>query len=301
MPFYVNACDELGIEVLPPDVNESQVDFAVVEGKIRFGLNAVKNVGEATLPRDRRGARGGRPVRVDLGLHRARRPVGREQARARVARQVRRARLHRRVADGHARASSSRRSPTARSSSSRPAARPGLDLRPRRRRPADVGARTTPSIPEGEFEKAELLRMEKESLGLYVSEHPLSAIRDQLRRKTDAHARRARAPARRRDRPRRRHRRRRAKRLTTKKGEPMVFVQLEDVTGSVEVVVFNSTYAAARELLRRGRRARRQGPRRPQAAGRDEADRARGRRRSRRCRSGARCGSRSTRAAPRPA
>src|SRR4029079_16396450 len=32
VPFYVAACDELGIEVLPPDVNESQVDFAVVEG-----------------------------------------------------------------------------------------------------------------------------------------------------------------------------------------------------------------------------------------------------------------------------
>src|ERR1043165_2768412 len=44
--FYVNACHELGIEVLPPDVNESAIDFAVVEGKIRFGLNAVKGVGE---------------------------------------------------------------------------------------------------------------------------------------------------------------------------------------------------------------------------------------------------------------
>src|SRR3954469_17023843 len=46
VPFYVNACHELGIEVLPPDVNTSHLDFAVVEGKIRFGLNAVKNVGE---------------------------------------------------------------------------------------------------------------------------------------------------------------------------------------------------------------------------------------------------------------
>ena len=46
VPFYVNACHELGIEVLPPDVNESQIDFAVVGGKIRFGLNAVKGVGE---------------------------------------------------------------------------------------------------------------------------------------------------------------------------------------------------------------------------------------------------------------
>src|SRR5471030_773555 len=46
VPIYVNACHELGIEVLPPDVNVSQVDFAVVDGKIRFGLNAVKGVGE---------------------------------------------------------------------------------------------------------------------------------------------------------------------------------------------------------------------------------------------------------------
>src|SRR5258708_3742862 len=46
VPIYVHACHELGIEVLPPDVNESQVDFAVVGGKIRFGLNAVKGVGE---------------------------------------------------------------------------------------------------------------------------------------------------------------------------------------------------------------------------------------------------------------
>ena len=47
VPFYVNACHEMAIEVTPPDVNASQVDFAVVEGKIRFGLNAVKNVGES--------------------------------------------------------------------------------------------------------------------------------------------------------------------------------------------------------------------------------------------------------------
>jgi DNA polymerase III subunit alpha len=39
------------------------------------------------------------------------------------------------------------------------------------------------------------------------------------------------------------------KQLTTRKGDPMVFVQLDDVTGGAEVVVFNSVYAAARELL----------------------------------------------------
>src|SRR5438876_5032440 len=46
VPFYVNACREIGIEVLPPDVNSSQCDFAVVEGQILFGLNAVKNGGD---------------------------------------------------------------------------------------------------------------------------------------------------------------------------------------------------------------------------------------------------------------
>src|SRR4029077_17446822 len=49
-----------------------------------------------------------------------------------------------------------------------------------------ASARHHASIPDGEFEKAERLRLEKEILGLYVSEHPLSAIRDQLRRRTDS-------------------------------------------------------------------------------------------------------------------
>src|SRR2546428_55858 len=59
VPYYVNACHELGIEVLPPDVNESQTDFAVVEGKIRFGLNAVKNVGDSAARAIVRARQGG--------------------------------------------------------------------------------------------------------------------------------------------------------------------------------------------------------------------------------------------------
>ena len=47
-PFYLNACRLTGLEVLPPDVNESEQDFAPVssgEPKIRYGLSAVRNVG----------------------------------------------------------------------------------------------------------------------------------------------------------------------------------------------------------------------------------------------------------------
>ena len=102
VPLYVNACAEMGIEVEPPDVNVSQTDFAVVEGKIRFGLNAVKNVGEgAAAALSPRADRAGPSVAV--GIDRARADDGREQARARVADHVRCAGLDRRVAERHAR------------------------------------------------------------------------------------------------------------------------------------------------------------------------------------------------------
>jgi DNA polymerase III subunit alpha len=39
----------MGIEVLVPDVNESGMDFTVRDGRIRFGLSAVRNVGEGVV------------------------------------------------------------------------------------------------------------------------------------------------------------------------------------------------------------------------------------------------------------
>src|SRR5262249_25884765 len=104
-----------------------------------------------------------------------------------------------------------------------------------------------PPIPAGEFDKPELLRLEKETLGLYVSEHPLQAVREQLRRKTDATLAEL-------ERRRGGEDRTRGgivsevKPVTAKRGEPMVFLALDDVTGTAEAVVFNSTYANAREL-----------------------------------------------------
>ncbi len=44
--LYIQECKRLGIEILPPDINESYGKFTVIDGKIRFGLLAVKNVGE---------------------------------------------------------------------------------------------------------------------------------------------------------------------------------------------------------------------------------------------------------------
>ena len=255
VPLYVNACREMGIEVLPPDVNESQCDFAVVEGHIRFGLNAVKNVGDSAARAIIAAREEGGAVRVALGVHRARRPGDRQQARARVARQVRRARLDRRAPEGHARAARGG-ARVGRPPPRRPAVGPGLDLRYRHRRRGGTGAEAPPGHPARRARQARAARDGEGELGLYVSEHPLQGIAEQLRRKTDCRLTEV-------------ERRRDGevvtvggliagvKQLTTKKGEPMVFLQLEDVTGGAEVVVFNSVYAQCRELLEQDRDRRR--------------------------------------------
>lgn len=46
---YINECAEMGIKVLPPDINESDLIFSAVKGDIRFGLSAIRNVGEQAV------------------------------------------------------------------------------------------------------------------------------------------------------------------------------------------------------------------------------------------------------------
>jgi len=237
VPFYVNACHELGIEVLPPDVNESQVDFAVVGGKIRFGLNAVKGVGEGA-------AKAIITARTDGPFENIWDFVGR----------VSTSDANRRVVEALVKCGAI--------PGSRKAALDVLDRavgaaaeRELRKDQVSIfdfddeqssGSYYEPLSTE-EYEKNELLRLEKEVLGLYVSEHPLSGIRDQLRRKTGATIAEL-------------ERRRDGeivtvggivsalKHMTTKRGDQMVFMRLDDITGGTECMVFNSTYDKAREL-----------------------------------------------------
>ena len=49
MVLYIGECREMGIRVLPPDVNQSDMFFTVVGDSIRFGLAAIKNVGEGAV------------------------------------------------------------------------------------------------------------------------------------------------------------------------------------------------------------------------------------------------------------
>jgi DNA polymerase III subunit alpha len=239
VPFYVNACDEMGIEVLPPDVNESQLDFAVVEGKIRFGLSAVKNVGEPAARAIIRAREEGGPFasiwefceRVDPQASNKRALESLVKCGALDS--------TRSTRKGMLDALEAALSHGARAQTDRLLGQSSLFGEEEKLENVPISAE--------EFEKAELLRLEKEVLGLYVSEHPLHSIRDQLRRKTDCSLA---------DVERRRDGEvvtvggivSAVKHLTTKKGEPMVFMRLDDVTGGAEVVVFNSVYAQSREL-----------------------------------------------------
>jgi DNA polymerase-3 subunit alpha len=244
VPFYVNACHELGIDVLPPDVNESQTDFAVVGGKIRFGLNAVKGVGELACRTIIRAREEGGPFesiwdfteRVDPSVVNKRALESLVKCGALPGSRMGMLQvLEQALAYGQ------------KQQADRLAGQGSIFDGLFGESAEKASEKHHPHVPSGEFEKPDLLRLEKETLGLYVSEHPLSALRGELRAKTDATLAEL-------------ERRRdgenvtvggiisEVRQLTTKRGEQMVFLRLDDATGGVDCVVFSTAYAAASDL-----------------------------------------------------
>jgi len=237
----------MGIRVLPPDVNESYENFTVVTDAIRFGLAAVKNVGlgavEAIL--QARKADGPYTSLTDLVERVDPRAVNRRvlesliKAGALDSMGVPRALMLQTLDDimgGAQRALRARES-----------GQTGL---------FDLGGATPPPepaeavIPVEEFSKEELLAMEKEMLGLYISDHPLRHVHDTLAARVNAAL----------------HQLMDVpdktlvtvggiitgvKRTTTKGGSAMAFVTLEDLTGSCEVIIFPKTYEQVHFLLKR--------------------------------------------------
>ena len=177
VPFYVNQCREMGIEVLPPDVNTSDVEFTVVEGKIRFGMNAVKGVGVGAIEAIIRAREEGEPfasvfdfcARVDA-----------QMANKRVLEALIRAGAF--DSTGDPRRGMLEVLPLAMSDGERKrkdAANGQGDLFGGMAADAE-GGHPRPTVPRTEWDQTTLLRFEKEALGLYVSAHPLQGLREQL-------------------------------------------------------------------------------------------------------------------------
>src|SRR5205823_7031136 len=63
VPFFVAQAEQMGISILPPDVNLSDHEFVVVDGNIRFGLDAVKGIGFAAVEAIKHARQEGGPFR----------------------------------------------------------------------------------------------------------------------------------------------------------------------------------------------------------------------------------------------
>ena len=263
VPFFVSQAEQMGISILPPDVNLSDHEFVVVDGNIRFGLDAVKGVGYQAVEAIKR-ARGdydppggGRVPFLNLFDFCSRvdsRAVNKKAIEALIkcgalgsTGATRKGML---MILEQAQGAGQKAQQDAQIGQSSIFDLVGVDDAGG----ADTdggGGFVTPShapIPAVEFDRAELLAAEKESIGLFISAHPLKEVRAALRARVDC--------------PLSDLADRRdgdwvlvggmiteTKKIRTKKGDPMMFATLDDLEGSVELLVFGNALTAAGEVL----------------------------------------------------
>ena len=240
--YFIEECRKQGIKILPPDINRSGLSFSVEEASIRFGLAGVKNVGEGAIESILK-ARGDGDFqslvdfceRIDMRL---------------VNKRV----LESLIKCGALDSTGWKRSQLLAVSEQ------AVDLAVSRQKDKANGQMglfgddSDQSFQElippamAELPKPQILAMEKEMTGFFVTGHPLDEYREQLKgvypigtllstectdNQTVQIAGIVTA----------------AKRIPTKNGETMCFVTLEDFTGYVEVIVFPRIFERAGPLL----------------------------------------------------
>jgi DNA polymerase-3 subunit alpha len=233
-------CRARNIDVLPPDINRSREDFAIVEGGIRFGLAAVKNVGAKAVELivQERAADGEFKSLQDLcdrvaGLQDVNRRVVESLVRCGACDALgERNQLLMNLDDAIARAESARRD-----RASGQVSLFGEEV--------VSEANLRPAEPMSDEER---LRQEKELLGLYLSDHPLRRIAAELARLTDAQAVEVTSELQDTE-VRVGGLVREVRRVVTRKGQIMAYAQLEDLTGPLDVILFPRVYEQYRQLF----------------------------------------------------
>ena len=268
LPLYLHTCRTMGITVLPPDVNASALDFAPTGGgaqrdggtrdagagvgQIRFGLSAVRNVGEPVV----------------AAIVAARQSAGAYTSFADFCAKVDATVLNKRTLESLIKAGAFE----SLGSHGQPHPRKGLLLAfeavaeqalARKRAEAEGqfslfdglggGARQPAAledvaVPAVEFDRSEKLAAEREMLGLYVSDHPLLGLERLLAELAPGSIPEVVAGAGGGSVTLAGIFTNKAKKFT-RKGEPYVTGTLEDLQGGIEMIAFPSVYAAAGALL----------------------------------------------------
>jgi len=240
VPFFAARCEEMGIEILAPDVNSSEHEFTVVDGNIRFGLDAVKGLGFQAVEAIKRARDEGGEFsslwdfceRVD-------------------ARAVNRAAIEALIKCGaFGSTGATRKGMLAVLEQAQSAGQKAqqdaqigqgsiFDFAEEQSagQPAAFARPAHPMIDGEEFEQPELLAAEKEAIGLFISAHPLKPLREAMRAKVDRPVAELEA------RPDgeqvlvggivSQYRR-----VKARSGQNIVFATLDDLTGTVELTFF---------------------------------------------------------------
>lgn len=243
---YINECKLNGIEVLPPDINESFQDFTVVNDRIRFGLAAVKNVGGAAL----------------ISIIEEREQNGNYASLSDFCNRIDGSRVNRKVVESLIKAGAFDSTGCKRSqllaildevlehakAVQRERISGQMNLFTGGGEKAATAAHE-PLMPDiDEWPRLKKLALEKETLGFFLTGHPLEGVVRELEMVTDT-------PIENLDtwndgkpvrigglfQSYREHK--------SKKGDRMAFAVLEDMTSSIEVVVFPNTFNTCFHLL----------------------------------------------------
>jgi DNA polymerase-3 subunit alpha len=241
---FMSECRSHDIDVLPPDINQSATVFTVDGERIRFGLVAVKNVGEGAIEAITAERAAGGPFRslfefcerVDLRKVNKRVLEGLIKCGALDSTGARRSQMMAALEEALEYGQLVQREKCD----------PQMGLFGGDGGSCQINVPELPSIPE--WEERERLANEKEALGFYLSGHPLRDYEEVMDKYTTAGA------ASLKELPDKTAVRigglvSGIRMLRTKKGDRMAFVQVEDLQGNAEIIAFPEVFGQSEELL----------------------------------------------------